>query len=100
MSGCAGGFVVGIHFQWVVGRKGRVALLQAVLAVVVLASGVSAQQATQQSAQPLPNAPSAQKAAVKKEQASDAGWPRTFTSGTDTFLIYQPQVDKWDGQPY
>jgi hypothetical protein len=47
-------------------------------------------------AQDLPNAPSAQKAIVKKTQASEASWPRTMTSGSDTFLIYQPQVEKWD----
>ncbi len=48
-------------------------------------------------AQNLPNAPSAQKATVKKAHASEANWPRTITSGADTFLIYQPQVEKWDG---
>jgi hypothetical protein len=47
-------------------------------------------------AQDLPNAPSAQKAIVKKAQASEASWPRTMTSGSDTFLIYQPQVEKWE----
>jgi hypothetical protein len=49
-------------------------------------------------AQDLPNAPSAQKATVKKAQTSEANWPRTFTSGTDNFLVYQPQVEKWDGE--
>ena len=48
-------------------------------------------------AQSLPNAPSAQKAKTQLTQTKDSGWPRTFTSGTDTFTIYQPQVDKWDG---
>jgi hypothetical protein len=47
-------------------------------------------------AQDLPNAPSAQKAIVKKTQASEASWPRTMTSGSDSFLIYQPQVEKWE----
>jgi hypothetical protein len=47
-------------------------------------------------AQDLPNTPSAQKAIVKKTQASEASWPRTMTSGSDTFLIYQPQVEKWE----
>lgn len=47
-------------------------------------------------AQDLPNAPSAQKAIVKKTQASEASWPRTMTSGFDTFLIYQPQVENWE----
>ena len=47
--------------------------------------------------QPLPNAPSTQKAKVQTAQTSESGWPRTMTSGPDTFLIYQPQVEKWDG---
>ena len=47
-------------------------------------------------AQDLPNAPSAQKSIVKKTQASEASWPRTMTSGFDTFLIYQPQVENWE----
>ena len=47
--------------------------------------------------QTLPNAPSTAKAKAQTGRASDTGWPRTFTSGTDTFVIYQPQVDKWDG---
>ena len=48
-------------------------------------------------AQNLPNAPSAQKATIKKAQVSEGGWPRAFTSGADNFLVYQPQVEKWDG---
>ena len=48
-------------------------------------------------AQTLPNAPSAQKAKSSASATTDKGWPRTFTSGADTFTIYQPQVDKWDG---
>ena len=48
-------------------------------------------------AQNLPNAPSAQKAKVQKTPNSESGWPRTVTGGADTFLIYQPQIDKWDG---
>ena len=46
---------------------------------------------------PLPNAPSAQKAKAKSVSTSDNGWPRTATSGADTFTVYQPQVDKWSG---
>ena len=48
-------------------------------------------------AQNLPNAPSAQKATVHKAQNSQTDWPRAMTSGTDTFLVYQPQVEKWQG---
>ena len=47
--------------------------------------------------QPLPNAPSAQKAKTQAAKPPAEGWPRTFTSGADTFTIYQPQVDKWEG---
>ncbi len=47
--------------------------------------------------QTLPNAPSTAKAKAQTSRTSDTGWPRTFTSGTDTFVMYQPQVDKWDG---
>ena len=66
------------------------ASLLLLVVVPVLGSASSAQQA-------LPNAPSAQKAKVQSNRPSDSGWPRTFTSGPDTFVIYQPQVDKWDG---
>ncbi len=47
--------------------------------------------------QPLSNAPSAQKAKTQKAKSSESAWPRTFTNGKDKFLIYQPQVDSWDG---
>ncbi len=47
--------------------------------------------------QTLPNAPSAAKAKAQTSRPSDTGWPRTFTSGSDIFVTYQPQVDKWDG---
>jgi hypothetical protein len=49
-------------------------------------------------AQALPDAPSAHK--TKQSTAAlvaDKGWPRIFSSGADTFSIYQPQVEKWDG---
>jgi hypothetical protein len=72
--------------------KLSVALLM--ISVVFLLVGVSSAQTAQQ---PLPNAPSAQKAKTQTTQTSDNGWPRTFTSGADTFTVYQPQVDKWDG---
>jgi len=61
------------------------------LTVALLLAGVSVAQ------QPLPNAPSTQKAQSQAAKTSDSGWPRTMTSGADTFLVYQPQVDKWEG---
>ena len=66
------------------------AFLLLLIVVSVLVSGSNAQQT-------LPNAPSAQKAKTQAARASDSGWPRTVTSGADTFVIYQPQVDKWEG---
>ena len=58
-------------------------------------------------AQQLPDAPSTQKQQAKTKAAAaptsasastaEKAWPRTFTKGGDTFSIYQPQVDKWDG---
>src|SRR5271166_251473 len=68
-------------------------LLILLIVVSLLVSVSSAHQA-------LPNAPSAQKAKTPTTQAkgtTESGWPRTFTSGPDTFVVYQPQVDKWDG---
>src|ERR1700733_2506584 len=29
--------------------------------------------------------------------SSDPGWPRKITSGDTTILMYDPQIDKWDG---
>lgn len=57
-------------------------------------------------AQQLPDAPSTQKQQAKTKPAAtssaststaEKAWPRTFTKGGDTFSVYQPQVDKWDG---
>ena len=44
--------------------------------------------------QPLPEGPKPKNQAQTKP--SESSWPRTFTSGTNAFTIYQPQVDKWD----
>jgi hypothetical protein len=72
-----------------------------VLLAAFLFSGILIAQQPQSSTakpqQPLPNAPSAQKAKTQSAGPKDTGWPRTFTSGTDTFTVYQPQVDKWEG---
>ena len=46
---------------------------------------------------PLSNAPSAQKAKTQAAKKQSEDWPRTFTSGADTFTVYQPQVEKWEG---
>src|SRR5215471_15652307 len=64
-------------------------LCKPIFAASLLCSAANAQQ-------PLPNAPSPQKPKIQTTGAPESGWPRTFTSGADTFTIYQPQVDKWD----
>src|ERR1700751_149743 len=43
----------------------------------------------------LPDSPKPKNVKTQTKEPSDSGWPRTFTSGPDTFTIYQPQVDKW-----
>ncbi|HXY24148.1 MAG TPA: hypothetical protein VEI73_05825 [Candidatus Acidoferrum sp.] len=61
-----------------------------VFAVFLLSSVANVQQ-------PLPDSPkpkSENKTPLRG--APEAGWPRSFTSGVNTFVIYQPQVDKWD----
>jgi hypothetical protein len=46
--------------------------------------------------QSLPDSPKPKNTRTQTKAPSDSGWPRTFISGADTFIIYQPQVDKWD----
>ena len=55
-----------------------------VFVVSLLCSAAKAQQ-------PVPNTPSPQ-----TPKTLESSWPRTFANGTDTFTIYQPQVEKWD----
>jgi hypothetical protein len=46
--------------------------------------------------QDLPNSPSTQKAKLTAI-GTDTGWPRKIKEGVQEFVIYQPQVDKWEG---
>jgi hypothetical protein len=46
--------------------------------------------------QSLPDSPKPKNAKTQTKEPSESRWPRTFTSGVDTFTIYPPQVDKWD----
>ncbi|MFL6447522.1 MAG: hypothetical protein ACJ746_07515 [Bryobacteraceae bacterium] len=48
-------------------------------------------------AQTPPQDSGAPQAEVQKTPPAEANWPRTITSGADTFLIYQPQVETWEG---
>ena len=47
-------------------------------------------------AQTVPQSSGAQQATVEKAPPGEANWPRTITSGADTFLLYQPQVETWE----
>ncbi len=69
---------------------GPVRPYSALLVIAALFGGLSA-------AQTLPNAPSAQKQKQSAAAPTEKAWPRTVTSGGDKFVIYQPQVEKWDG---
>ena len=72
--------------------QAQIHVLISCAAAVFSVSIASAQQP------PPPNASSAKKAGpAQGVPPSESGWPRTFTSGTDTFTVYQPQVDKWEG---
>jgi hypothetical protein len=49
-------------------------------------------------AQGVPPSPSGGSAAARAAvAASDSGWPRPVPAKTDTFYIYQPQLDSWSG---
>ena len=66
------------------------------LATIVLGGGSRAQES-------LPDAPSATKAKMARSpessrpRTSESDWPRSFSGENDTFNIYPPQVDKWEG---
>lgn len=80
-----------MQIYWPAPKRNRSSRLILFLAVVVLVRTGSAQQ-------PLPNAPSAAKTAkAQSTPPSESAWPRTFPSGDNIFTIYQPQVDKWEG---
>jgi hypothetical protein len=45
----------------------------------------------------LPDAPRPKHDVLQKTENTETGWPRTFTSNINSFTIYQPQLDRWDG---
>jgi len=55
----------------------------------LLCSAANAQQS-------LPDSPKPKDAKTQTKEPSESRWPRTLTSGVDTFTVYPPQVDKWD----
>ena len=66
-------------------RSGIAGLISAWVAAVPVAQ---AQQST-------PTTPPAATAAASAAPAASDPWPRRLVSGTNTFLIYQPQLDSW-----
>src|SRR5262245_48416652 len=52
----------------------------------------------QSTAQPAAAKPAAAKPAAPAVTAlTDTGWPRTLVSGATKIVVYQPQIDVWDG---
>ena len=68
-------------------RSGRLIFFST---IVFLAGSFSGQQQ-------LPDAPSATEAAKAQRVRTESQWPRIFHSGSVTFTIYPPQVEKWEG---
>jgi len=66
-------------------RAPRAARAAVLLALITLVSGAAAQNA----ANPNPAAP--------PPPPADGGWPRVVANGADSFTVYQPQIDAWDG---
>ena len=44
----------------------------------------------------LPDSPKPNNNKPPAKAPVEQPWPRTFTSGNDTYKIYQPQVDRWE----
>src|SRR5215475_8735433 len=44
----------------------------------------------------LPDAPKPKIKTTQPSRPAENSWPRPFTSGGSTFMVYQPQVDKWN----
>ena len=65
--------------------------------LLVLSMNCSAGQGQGQAPAPPATAPNTQQASAPPAPAAEANWPRTFKSGADTFLIYEPQVETWEG---
>ena len=49
-----------------------------------------------------PRATCAQTRATNRQVSAmtDQGWPRKFTSGADSFSVYQPQTELWQGNRF
>ena len=47
-------------------------------------------------AQSLPDTPKPKNISTPLRGALESAWPRTFTSGSNSFTVYQPQLEKWE----
>ena len=71
------------------------------IASLLFAPEMRAQSTSQPAAKPA--APAGQAAAPAKPAApavsalTDTGWPRTIVSNTTKIVVYQPQINAWDG---
>ena len=73
-------------------------IVQEVLTFVLLllCSAAGAQQSLPDAPKPR-NGKTQTQTQAQTNQTSESDWPRTFTSGANIFTVYQPQVEKWDG---
>ena len=55
------------------------------------------QAKTPPAAQPAGATPAPAQTAPAVSALTDTGWPRTITSGATRIVVYQPQIDSWDG---
>jgi hypothetical protein len=76
-----------------IGRFATHALLSVFCSLIFVVSSLFSANAQQS----LPDSPKPKIVTTPPKQASESSWPRTFASDADAFTVYQPQVDKWDG---
>src|SRR6266699_946412 len=76
-----------------IGRFATHALLSVFCSLIFVVCSLFSANAQQS----LPDSPKPKIVTTPPKQASESSWPRTFASDADAFTIYQPQVDKWDG---
>ena len=60
----------------------------------IFAASMAIRVATAQ--QSLPDAPKPKINTTQPSRPAESSWPRPFTSGGSTFMVYQPQVDRWN----
>src|SRR4051794_36685371 len=79
-------------------RNARALLSTVLLAAAVGCAGSKEGDPATKSGAPPVTAPATAAAAPQTRPADQFGWPRQFAdAGGNQYAIYQPQVDKWDG---